>query len=581
MKHIIFKYILLIFAVSFLSSCGDEYLDEKNPNEIAKDNYWRNLSETEKGLNSAYHTLNVPALVSIIEEAQRSDMAWPAYARPVPGTISEFYNQTYSNSTPAIASKWETNYLGIFRANQVIEGLNTIKGTVDDVEWTSQMAQARFLRGLFHWYLYSTFNNGSIIIRDYAPVTNEDFNKGLSPASEVLAFLREDLEYAYANLYAKGEYPNAYDVNRVTSGAAATVLGTTYLMELNYSKAMEYFTDVLNSGDYALEYDMAKLFTTAGEFNQESILEISYNNTLKPEANLWNGETVTNRLNQLTTGTVGANAPTWLAYKYKTEPMDILDDRNYYVNEDGVRLLRNVPLRCSAMMAVIEDGQTPYYLTKSVSEYSKFGANNWGIGWHKKFSNHDIVENENDLPYGTTQSGKNVTLNRLAEVMLMQAECLIKTGDGEGAMLLMNEIRKRWGLELIGESGSDVSHSYDENTYSLDELMEHLMYVEKPLEMSLEGHAIRFLDLKRWGIIKENFKKLSEQTYYATTYFYTNSEGKAASKWNSSVVKELPTTGVPQVIDFEYDIPYSNYNEALHSTFPIPLTEINANTNIN
>ena len=357
MKHIIFKYIILIFTVSLISSCNDEYLTEKNPNLIAKDNYWRNLSETEKGLNAAYHTLNVPSLVNIIEEAQRSDMAWPAYARPVPGTISEFYNQTYSNSTPEIAKKWETNYLGIFRANQVIEGLTKLEGTVDEEGWTSQMAQARFLRGLFHWYLYSTYNNGSIIIRDYAPVSSEDFNKGLSPAEEVLAFLREDLEYAYANLYKKGEYPDPYDVNRATSGAAATILGTTYLNELNYAKAMEYFEDVINNHNYSLEYDMAKLFTTAGEFNQESIFEISYNNTLKPEANIWNGETVTNRLNQLTTGTVGANAPAWLAYKYKTEPMDIYDDRNYYINDDGVRELRNVPLRCSAMMAVIEDRQ--------------------------------------------------------------------------------------------------------------------------------------------------------------------------------------------------------------------------------
>ena len=185
------------------------------------------------------------------------------------------------------------------------------------------------------------------------------------------------------------------------------------------------------------------------------------------------------------------------------------------------------------------------------------------------------------MPYGTTQSGKNVTLNRLADVMLMQAECLIKTGDGDGAKDLMNQIRRRWGLELLGESGTDTTHSYDEKTYTLDQLMEHLMYVEKPLEMSLEGHAIRFLDLKRWGIIEENFKKLSEEVYYATTFFYVDSEGKNKSKWNSSLVVELPERPNPDVIDFEYDIPYANYNPALHSTYPIPLTEINANTNIN
>ncbi|GAL82365.1 putative outer membrane protein [Algibacter lectus] len=138
------------------------------------------------------------------------------------------------------------------------------------------MAQARFFRGLFHYFLYTTYNGGgSIILRDKVPVTKDEFAKGLSPAADVLAFIREDLEYAYANLYKKGAYPDG-DLSRVTSGAAGTILGSSYLQELNYSKAMTYFDDVINNHGYELEYDMSKLFTTAGEFNNESIFEINF-----------------------------------------------------------------------------------------------------------------------------------------------------------------------------------------------------------------------------------------------------------------------------------------------------------------
>lgn len=581
MKTIYFKYFILIFTMGILNSCND-YLSEDNPNAIAKDSYWRDLSETEKGVNAIYQTLNNPLLVNIIEEAQRSDMGWPGYGRPAPQRISEFYNQSFTNSTNALSDKWQANYVGVFRANQVIEALERLEGTVDQEEWTSQMAQAKFFRGLFHFYLYTTFNNGSIIIRDVVPVSNEDFNKALSPAEDVIKFIREDLEYAYANLYAKGEYPGTHDVGRATSGAAATILGTSYLYEKDYPKAMLYFDDIIKNHDYELVYDMDKLFTTAGENNEESILEISCNYDLNPEANLWNGETVTNRLNQRTNGNEGAVGPTWLAYKYKTEPMDPLDERNYYEDPEDGKTQRNVPLRASAMMAIVEDAQTPYYIDASTTENMKVGWNGWGFAWHKKFTNHDIVTTENDLPYGTLQSGKNITLNRLAEVLLMQAECLIQTGDLDGAIELMNRIRKRWGLVLLGESNGSTSYTYDEEIYTAESLMEHLMYVEKPLEISLEGHAIRFLDLKRWGVIEENFKKLSEETYYLLHYNYKNAAGKNAWRWFGSIVKDPGSqTYPPKVVDYEYDIPYSNYNAELHSTYPIPLTEINANTNIN
>ena len=44
--------------------------------------------------------------------------------------------------------------------------LNDLDVSADEqAEWTSQMAQARFFRGLFHYYLYTTFNNGSIYNR--------------------------------------------------------------------------------------------------------------------------------------------------------------------------------------------------------------------------------------------------------------------------------------------------------------------------------------------------------------------------------------------------------------------------------
>jgi len=587
MKQIVFKLCILVVPIVMMLSCNsEEFLDQRNPNEISEATYWRNLNETQQGLNAVYQTLHKPEIINKIDEILRSDLGYPGYGRPAPQNTEPFYLHTYNASSDEIAEKWGSTYQGIFRANQVIEALDNLTVKDEDLAtWTSQMAQARFFRGLYHYYLYTTFNNGKIIIRDVVPVTNEDYSKALSPAEEVIAFIREDLEYAYANLYKKGEYPDN-DAAKVTSGAAATILGTSYLQELNYTASIPYFDDVINNHGYKIETDLTKMWTADGEFNSESIFEINFTNeNVRIDLSPFNGDSGTNWLNQQTSNTRGAVGPAWAVNAYKTEPMDPSDPRNYYEDPNTGLTLRNVPLRASYMMAVVDDTQTPYYLEPSTSTYGRFHATAWGFGWWKKYQNYDIVSNENQLPGGAVYSSKNVVLNRLSEVILMQAENKIKTGQVQEALDLINQIRKRWGLLLLGTSGP-LSGTYNGETYDENSLMQQLMRVEKPLEMSIEGHAIRFLDFQRWKVsdsysFSDRLQELANETYYGVNYTFINSEGQSQTRDNfPSVLAEEPTID-HIVIDYEYDVSALNYNEAVHGQYPIPFSEINSNPNIN
>ncbi|MGJ8743959.1 RagB/SusD family nutrient uptake outer membrane protein [Polaribacter sp.] len=598
MKQRILKICILILTLGVAYSCvSDDYFEIKNPNEIARDQFWRNLSETQLGLNAVYQTLHKPGVINKIGEMLRSDMGYPGYGRPIPQNTEEFYLHTYNGSTEEIVLKWETNYQGIFRANQVIEALEGIQATTEaeDLEkWTSQMAQARFFRGLFHYYLYTSFNEGSIIIRDFVPKEAADYGQPLSSATDVIKFIREDLEYAYKNLYKKGEYPDG-DISKVTAGAAGTILGTTYLQELDYATAMPYFNDVIKNQGYELEDDLTKMFTSAnGEFNSESIFEINFSNdNIQFDLSQWDGSSGTNWLNQQTSNTRGAVGPAWIALAYKSEPMDAKDPRNFYedVNNNNQKTRRNVPLRASAMIAIVEDNQTTYYLEGTTSDYGRFQGKTWGFAWWKKFQNHDIVSNESELPGGAVFSSKNVTLNRLSEVYLMQAECMIKTGDIDGALKLINDIRQRWGLVLLGRPNGDISHTYDRDQtdpeYTADELMQRLMKVEKPLELGAEGHSIRFLDFQRWKKsdnygFKERLEELSNEEYYAPiSYSYVNALGETKTKNNYPTLEYSQPSGNYIVVDYEYDIPYLNYSEEKNGYYPIPFNEVNANPYIN
>lgn len=593
MKNVKLKYILLVFIAGYLVSCNDDSLTEVNPNESSTGSFWKNLNDTNIGLAAAYNALLDEDIYAIRNEALRSDMGWPGFGRPIndDDELKSYYQHTYTSSSGYVQNKWSAIYKAIFRANQVIEGLNNIEGSLatedEMLTWKTQMGQARFIRGLMHFYLHSAYNNGSVIIRDEVPITPEDFNKALSPASEVLAFFRADLEYAYNNLPA--QYEENSDKGRATKGAAATILGTSLLYEADYSAAMVYFDDVINnvseSYGYKLVNDMSLLFTDAGEFNDESIFELNYTIDYRTDIGVWEDNVLSQQISLLSASNKGPLMPAWIINEYKKDALDPLDDRNYFDDEESPtgRTLRPVSHRVSAMAGIVEDDISLYYGEVTGAKL-KLSRNGWGFGMYKKYTNHDIYENEGEIdPRGSRASGRNVILNRLADVYLMQAECYIKTGDIAQALELINRVRYRWALTLIGPINSRWgSSSFDEVDYDENTLMDRLMYIEKPLELSLEGHQIRWNDMRRWGITSDIFTKLSNSTFYATRHEPVNLAGNTVRK-NSSSISDVDPGGLTglDIVDYEYDETVNNYNSSIHDYLPIPLNEVMRNPNIN
>lgn len=573
-----------------LWSCSDESLTEINPNNPIVS--WNSLGDTQKGLNSVYNSLLNESILSIEEEAWRSDMGYPGFGRPVANTTSNLpaYNLTYTNGQEFINDKWNACYTTIYYANQVIEGLNSLL-PVDPVElelWESQMGQARFIRGLMHFYLHSTFNNGEIIIRDKVPTVSTGFGKALSSSDEVTKFFREDLEYAYEKL------PEEYDDNflgSATKWAAATILGTSYLYEASngpnatgdYVKPTTYFEAVINSGKYSIVTDLSLMFTKEGEFNQESIFELAYNNQYRLDFTVWQSGKLSHQLSHQSTANTGFFMPAWVINAYKNDEMDTADARNIYTEPDGSTTQKPVSLRTSIMTAIINDDLS-FFGDKRTADAIRTSTNGWGFGYYRKY-----IEFENTDPRGTRSAGSNVVVNRLAEVYLMQAECLIQQNDIAGALKLINEIRNRWALVLLGQpDGEWPAATFDNVVYDKASLMDRLMYIEKPLELSVEGHATRWIDLRRWGIIDDNLDRLSNAVYYAEAYSYPARDpitgektGATTTKNNSSIVDVDPGASGLNVIDYEYDEARTNYNSSLHDYYPIPLNEILRNPLLN
>ncbi len=585
MKNLKINYILIALVTVFLCSC-EEKLDLTNPNELSTGSFWKNLIDTQKGLAASYQALLDHDILQLEAEAMKTDEGWPGWGRPL-GVVWRlpYYDLNYSNADSYVEQRWVAMYRAIFRANQVIEGLENIEANYTDEEdiaiWTNQMAEARFIRGLMHFYLHTTYNNGSVIIRDFVPANREEFNTALSPANEVQDFFRKDLEYAYNNL------PTSYDkagTGRATRGAAAVNLGKSYLFDKDYANAMTYFNDIINNVtadyNYSLVYDLDILFTSKGDFTKESIFELNYTLDHREDISVWWDEAISNRYALLTVNSEGPILPAWLIDTFKKDEMDSLDDRNYYEDPDDGRTLRPVNLRASSFLFLPDDDVSLSY-GQTTGAWVATAADGWGFGRYKKYTNYDLNEDEGaSNPRGSRASGKNVILDRLANVYLMQAECMIKTGDVTEALELINALRHRWALVLLGPVNPRWSSStFDNITYTEESLMEHLMFKEKPLEMCLEGFQTRWTDLRRWGVIKSNFDRLASETYYVSTISIKNVNGDDVNQITVGSEVDPTATGL-KIIDYEYDQKAQNYNPASHDYVPLPLAEVVANPSI-
>lgn len=591
MKKIFYSKIAVILALATVfTACSDDFLNQNNPNELNTSLFWKDANDLSFGIISVYNALNNQDIFLLREETYRSDLCWPGFGKP--NTSDVYYLQIFNNAASAPNLKWGALYKGIFRANQVIEAYEriapTLTKTADISNAKIYYAEAKALRGLFYFYLYTSFNNGSVPLFDADPSTTYDFNKPLSSAETIKEFYLKDLEYARLNL--PKTWPSSLK-GRISAGAATALLGQSYLFEKNYTKSTELFKSVINDFGYSLPDDIGSNFTTKDEHNSESILEINYSVAFKDGIAANSAEQVSNTLGgSMAAGDLGGfrvvMPAAWLTMEYKNEKIDTKDPRNTAISPyDGTSKTRKYSLRTSQSLALADDEFTPYYLKPNAAEATVF--NNNETSYFRKYTNWDIVSNEKNVAATFFRSGINYRVIRLADVYLMYAESLIQGGTSaaglDEALKFVNKVRRRSAVQLLGPNGSGEfpTNDHDNITYTATTLMNHLMYIERPLELSIEGHAIRTIDMRRWGIAKARFQDLATRKYFTLNHVITKSlvTGLQVTRFNALLNNFTGAVGTTENVVFkEFTNTAINFDPKTKSYWDIPSSELTSNT---
>ena len=468
------KYIyVLLFLVLFITSCKQD-LDVANPNAPATSLFWQNANDAQQGVNAIYSTLHRGPIVLWMwfYYTVRSDEAFSVSPdAAIPNNMDRFLITDYNfGRTNDI---YGNNYIGIFRANQVLENVPDIE--MDEALKARLIGEAKFFRGFFYFNLASLFGNVPLMLTT-STYTDQPANAARAQVWEQAA---TDLTEAAAALPVR--YTGA-DVGRVTKGAANALLAKVYMQQRQWDKALAPL-QFLVEGEGRTVYDLVPNyrdnFLSTTENNIESVFEWQFatneseftdNDVQTPNQNY--GSPLAQFVAPANVGFSDAEIHRWVINEFHKEKTvtgarDPRIEASFFYDSTDVR----------GPSATMIYGQT---FTQ------RYGANNRRV-WIRKFSN--------DAEPGRTgegfRSANNYRFIRYADVLLMYAETLNELNRTADAYQYVNRVRQRAGLAPLQANLSQA------------QFRNQIMH-ERVTELAGEGH--RWNDLDRWGYFESQAK---------------------------------------------------------------------------
>lgn len=465
----------IILCASFLgslvlSSCTGSFLEEdRDPNSLSPNLFWKSENDIMKGLTSVYAALQpnaswgIPYERYIVIDNYRSDeidfradvSSWMS--------IAMYTNESTSSVTE---TEWTNLYKGINYANQCIDNIPNVPGGSTNIEATKKqaIAEARFLRAFFYYRLYLNYGERVPIYLHQLEGTDEEFYPPQAQEGELIRLIEAELTEVQNDL---PESYSADNAGRATRYAAAAVLGKFYMFRHETVKAETEFKKLI--GKFALMENYGDNFTGLHKNNKESVLEVQFTGDRGGGHSEYNLFAIHLAPFSAYDGGYEEAYPTnWL---FETMKTDKKADGQY-----SDRILNTI---------VFDDPncRPSYYEEgKSFADYHNEGE----FFWHK------YVTYDPSLGPDWYYSGFNVPLIRYADILLLYAECLNNRGATAEAVGYINQVRARVNVPALSTS------------LSKQEVLAHLQNVERPCELALEGS--RWYDLIRWGIVGETLK---------------------------------------------------------------------------
>lgn len=437
-----------------------------------------------------------------------------------------------TSSSSIYDSYYSVSYSYIRRTCRFLENYST--AYVQDPKIKERYAaEARSLRAFYHLILWLYY--GPVPIVNHS-LSAQDANQPRATQENMVKFISDDLLAAIPNL------PDNYTENdnyRFSKGTCYSLLSILYLNAKDYPKAAQYSKMVIDN-KAAFGYDLhtatsptvnsyADLFSYNGITSKERII---FRKGANPEAFL--------RQTSRSMGGHAVTSPTASFVNcFETKQGKTLEELGpdsvaVYTREPTYHNNRDPRLGISVLMP------NEVFLGKLFNPFDQSVANVDRIGQAYAtqtgyFSKKYVDPSDISRPYS---GGLGFYIIRYAEILLNYAEALIESGDYQNPDVLtyINQVRTRAGMPEATSA-----------QYNTQEKIRELLRRERRVEFGLEGK--RLFDIRRW--------RIGEQVL----------DGPVYGAFDPNINK--PYLSETRVFSAKRDY-----------LWPIPLAEVNANTNI-
>lgn len=254
-----------IYILLLLASC--DFLEVEPEGLPVEDEFYTNINELQLGLNAVYDVLangDFQVSYAIIGEGASDNVTAVDLQRE--SLNARFIRLEVDPETDIIEDFWEQNYLGIYRANWVIEKSKRVRD-FDDREGGGSsrvmrqvIGQAKFLRAFFYFNLVRTY--GDVPIKSTVLSLNgsdDNFTSPRSPKSEVYQLIEKDLREASIALLASTAVSEALsgiqptELGKVSARAALSMLMKVLVYQAEPGLPSQKWNQALEMGEYLVD----------------------------------------------------------------------------------------------------------------------------------------------------------------------------------------------------------------------------------------------------------------------------------------------------------------------------------------
>ncbi|MCC8117390.1 MAG: RagB/SusD family nutrient uptake outer membrane protein [Bacteroidales bacterium] len=498
--------IISLATLAFLTatSCKDSFLEVENPTGENLDTYYNTDEHIQEALIAAYDPIHWPDWgldqynALNIDAEIMADNVWVGGATKTDMQNWHMLFNFEADANNTLSSLWTVDYSGIKRCNDVLfymENYATGHILTDENRGLYEM-QARLLRVFYYNMLWHYFGNVPFYLENLGepPYTAPQIT-----ADEVYSILIEELEAVIdSNKLPLRYYKDADGLNdegqlgRVTQAFAHMLYAEMVMYqndEARFTKALNGMKEIINNGGFSLNPDFAAIWETSGEWCDESIWEINYEQTNNERG--WSSP--------LAVG--GTVLPTLIS------PNSFPGDDLWSAGGDGWGFMpiKQETYDMYADNDTRRDG-TIWKIDSSVEYTLRYqDTHMWLNKYRPMDKNYKSAGFDNNLNYNN-----NLRYYRYAECLLNAAELALRgAGSAADALTWVNMVRNRAGVEPL-------------TAVTVDDVL-----TERRLEFVGEGK--RYFDLVRAeGISGASAKNKASGVLVPDSYGYRT------NTWNSN-----------------------------------------------